>query len=385
MKFGLSIPTLTGFPRDSEPSDGGWRTRWRHSFEICALAEELGFDFGTVGHHRFTMDRIDSPQPMISLAALAARTTKLRFCTNITVLPLHHPVDIAEQVAMIDELSDGRIMLGVAIGYRPYEFEQIDLRYKERVSRFEEAIKVVRLAWRDEPVHFQGKHFTVRGANVTPKPVQKPGPPIFIGAQVDAAVSRAARLGDGWLVDNIESAASLAPKVRRFRQESQAAGNAGTVIINRKIGINSDRDEIERNWLPPILDVYRTYLSLGVPFDEPFTNLLNSGKTIRLDDLPPGQIIGGTPKDCIAGLELCLRETGCEAVVVDFGRGAHGAQYDNLRDQIELFGREVIPHFAALAAASGRTPSMPADMTGATDSHGLTLLPALQRNVHNGQ
>ncbi len=346
MKFGLSIPTLTGFPRETEPADGGWRTRWARSYEIVALAEELGFAFGTVGHHRFTTDRIDSSQPMIAIAALAARTTTLRFLTNIMILPSHHPIDIAEQVAMVDELSDGRIMLGVAIGYRPYEFEQLGLVFKERVSRFEEAIAVLRAAWSDEPVRFQGKHFAVHGANVTPKPVQKPGPPILIGAQVDAAIDRAARLGDGWLTDNIESAALLAPKVARFRKQSRAAGRAGTVVLNRKMGIDRDKSKLEREWLPPILDIYRDYLKLGVPFDDEFSEKLRSGKKLTIADLPPGQIIAGTPDECADGLRLCIEQTGPDAIVVDFGRGAHGTQYGNLRDQIELFGRDVMPRFA---------------------------------------
>ena len=345
MKFGLSIPTLTGFPRDTEPRDGGWRTRWARSFEIVALAEELGFVLGTVGHHRFTTDRIDSSQPMIAIAALAARSTTLRFLTNILILPSHNPIDIAEQVAMVDELSDGRVMLGVAIGYRPYEFEQQGLVYKERVSRFEEGIAVLRAAWSDEPVHFEGRHFTVRGANVTPKPVQQDGPPIFIGAQVDAAIDRAARLGDGWLTDNIESAAMLAPKIARFREQSRAAGRAGTVVLNRKMGIDRDKGRLEREWLPPILDVYREYLRLGVPFDEEFSDKLRSGKSLTIADLPPGQIIAGTPDECAESLQLCIDATTPDYIVVDFGRGAHGAQYDSLRAQIGLFGREVMPRF----------------------------------------
>ncbi len=346
MKFGLSLPTLTGFPRDTEPVDGGWRTRWKRSFEIVALAEELGFDIGTVGHHRFTMERIDSSQPMIAIAGLAARTTKLRFLTNILILPSHHPIDIAEQVAMVDELSDGRVMLGVAIGYRPYEFEQLGLVFKERVSRFEEGIALLRAAWSDNPVQFDGKHFHVNGANVTPKPVQKPGPPVFIGAQVDAAIDRAARLGDGWLTDNIESAALLAPKIARFRQQSRAAGRAGTVVMNRKMGIDLDRSKLEREWLPPILDIYRDYLRLGVPFDDEFADKLRSGKSMSIADLPPGQIIAGTPDECAEGLQLCIEAADPDYIVVDFGRGAHGAQFDNLREQITLFGREVMPRFA---------------------------------------
>lgn len=345
MKFGLSIPTLTGFPRASEPIEGGAKTRWDRSFAICEMAEELGYDFGTIGHHRFTVDRIDSPQPLISIAALAARTSKLRFATNILVLPLHHPLDIAEQAAMVDELSGGRLILGVAIGYRPYEFESIGLEYKQRTSRFEEAITIVRAAWNDGAVDFAGKHFTVGDAHVFPKPAQNDGPPIWIGAQVDAAVSRAARLGDGWLVDNIESAASLKPRVARFREESRAFGHAGTVTLNRKIGIGTDRERLEREWLPPILDVYRNYLQLGVPFDEAFSEKLRSGRALRITDLPPGQIIVGTPDECAAGIEICIRETGCDYIVADFGRGAHGEDYEQARRQMELFGREVIPRF----------------------------------------
>jgi probable F420-dependent oxidoreductase len=346
MKFGLSIPTLTGFQRATEPSDGGWRTRWERSYEICRLAEDLGFDFGTIGHHRFTPALVDASQPMVALAALAARTSRLRFCTNIAILPLQHPVDLAEQVAMVDEISDGRVILGVAIGYRPYEFEQIGLNYKERIGRFEEAVEVVRRSWRREPVQFEGKHFTVRGADVSPKPIQQPGPPIWIGAQADAAISRAARLGDGWLTDNIESAMSLAPKIARFRAESRAAGNAGTVVLNRKIGIGVSRRAVEDEWLPPILDIYRNYLRLGVPFDAEFAAKLRSGDGMGLDDLPPDQIVAGTPEACIAGLRACIAATNCDYLVVDFGRGAHGEDYAKLRSQIELFGREVMPAFA---------------------------------------
>ena len=346
MKFGLSIPTLTGFPRATEPADGGWRTRWERSYEIVALAEKLGFYLGTIGHHRFTGVRVDSPQPMIALAALAARTTTLRLCTNIAILPLHHPVDMAEQVAMVDEISDGRVILGAAIGYRPYEFEQIDIPYKTRVSRFEECIDIIRRSWGPEPVNVEGKHFTVRGADVHPKPVQRPGPPIWIGAQVDAAISRAARLGDGWLTDNIESATSLGPKVASFRAESRAAGRAGTVVLNRKLGIGTDRQKIEDEWLPPILDVYREYARLGVPFDERLKQKLAEGGRVALHDLPDDQIIAGTPEDCIAALRKCIELTECDCVIIDFGRGAHGDHYVKIREQIELFGREVMPAFA---------------------------------------
>ena len=204
----------------------------------------------------------------------------------------------------------------------------------------------------DAPVDHRGRHFAVHGANVTPKPVRPGGPPIWLGAQVDAAIGRAARIGDGWLTDNMESAALLAPKAARFRAESRANGRAGTVVLNRKIGIGTDRAAIERDWLPPILDVYRDYLKLGVPFDDAFAAKLRSGKALALADLPPGQIIAGTPEDVIAGLRTCIDEVRPDAIVIDFGRGAHGEQYARLRAQVELFGREVMPAFADAGALS---------------------------------
>jgi probable F420-dependent oxidoreductase len=349
MRFGLSIPTLTGFSRSLEPSNGGWKTRWERSYEICELAEELGFDFGTVGHHRFTPSHIDSSQPWVALAALAARTTKLRLCTNITILPLHHPIDIAEQVAMVDEISDGRTILGLAIGYRRYEFEQINLNYKERVSRFEESLEILRRAWKKEPVHFEGKYYTIKGADVGPKPVQQPHPPIWMGAQVDAAIARAAKLSDGWMTDNIESAASMAPKIAHFRKVSKESGNAGTVVVNRKVGIATTRQQVEDEWLPPILKVFQNYIRNNAPFDKVLTEKLTTGQHVGLKDFDPGQsveLIAGSPKDCIAAIKACVDTTGCDYMIVDFGRGAHGQDYVNLRKQVELFGREVMPAFS---------------------------------------
>jgi alkanesulfonate monooxygenase SsuD/methylene tetrahydromethanopterin reductase-like flavin-dependent oxidoreductase (luciferase family) len=98
-------------------------------------------------------------------------------------------------------------------------------------------------------------------------------------------------------------------------------------------------------WLPPILDVYRDYLRLGVPFDADFSAKLSSGARLGIKDLPAGQIIVGTPEDCIAGIQTCIDETDCDYLIADFGRGAHGEMFDNARAQIELFGREVMPHF----------------------------------------
>ena len=87
-------------------------------------------------------------------------------------------------------------------------------------------------------------------------------------------------------------------------------------------------------------------MRLGVPFEEEFARKLSSGETMHLSDLPSDQIVTGMPEDCIQGIRSCIDETGCDYIIVDFGRGAHAEDFTRLRDQIELFGREVMPHFA---------------------------------------
>jgi probable F420-dependent oxidoreductase len=346
VKFGLSIPTLTGYPRAVEPVRG-WRERYERTYEIAGIAEELGYDFGTVGQHRFTPANIDSSAPLVSLAAIAARTTTFRLCTNILLLPTHNPIDVAEQAAVLDELSDGRLILGVGIGYRPYEFEGIGLNPRERAARAEEAIEVLRLAWGEEPVDFHGRFYQVYGADVSPKPVQRPGPPIWIGAQADAAIARAARLGDGWLTENSATLDILGGKIARYRADAGTHGRPGVVALNRLVGIGESRQDIEDGWLQGMMAQVRTILGSGnAGQDAAFAEKVMSGAHIGLDELPKGQLIAGNPQDCIAAVQACLDEVNPEYIVCDFGRGAHGEDYPRLKAMIELFGRQVIPAFS---------------------------------------
>ena len=346
MKFGFVVPTLTGFHRSQSDRQGGYRERFARSHELCALAESLGYDFAAIGEHRFTPDGLDSSAPLLVISALAARTSRLRFCTNIVILALHDPVELAEQVATLDELSDGRVILGVGLGYRPYEFEQIGLDFRQRVSRFEEAIAVLRAAWRDEPANFEGRHFHLRNANVAPKPVQRPSPPIWIGAQTPPAIDRAARLGDGWLADHIQSATAMQPLIAGFHNAAGNAARPRTLVINRKVAIAPSRAEAEQRYLSRTLDLFRRYPDYGVVFeDQAFLGKLLSGRRMGVDDVPPDQIIAGTPRDCIAALRQVRDLTQCDYVIADFGEACEGEDYQALRDAIEFFGREVIPAF----------------------------------------
>jgi hypothetical protein len=120
MRFGCSIPSLTAVPRSSENYAGATRVRYERTYKLCRMAEDLGYDFGTIGQHRFSADVIDASQPLVVLATLAQHTRKLRLCTNIALLATHPPIDSAEIAATVDELSEGRLIVGLGLGYPPY-------------------------------------------------------------------------------------------------------------------------------------------------------------------------------------------------------------------------------------------------------------------------
>jgi probable F420-dependent oxidoreductase len=156
-------------------------------------------------------ERLSSPQalpePLTTMAAVAARTERLKFGPSVLVLPFHSPVLAARQMAMIDHLSGGRMLPAVGIGAEsPREFQAVGVPYPERGRRTDEAIRIMRLCWEEDAVTFAGEFWTLDRVAVLPKPVQRPFP-LWIGGRSEAAMRRAGRLGDGWIPSFITPAA----------------------------------------------------------------------------------------------------------------------------------------------------------------------------------
>jgi probable F420-dependent oxidoreductase len=138
----------------------------------------------------------DALDPFTTFGALAALTTTLKFFTNILVLPYRNPFLTAKSAATLQVISGGRLILGTGGGYQKAEFDALGVSFEERGTLFDEALDVIRLAWRGGPVNYQGRHFTA--VDNEPRPVPRPAPPIWIGGASEKALERAARSGDGW-------------------------------------------------------------------------------------------------------------------------------------------------------------------------------------------
>jgi alkanesulfonate monooxygenase SsuD/methylene tetrahydromethanopterin reductase-like flavin-dependent oxidoreductase (luciferase family) len=216
VKFGLGLSVQH---RPEEPQ----AVRFREHVEQVRLARAVGFSSVWASQH-FLSDPFTYFQPIPTLARIAADARGMQLGTGVILLPLHHPVDVAEQLATLDVISDGRLIFGAGLGYRDVENAAFGQDPKERVGRLVEGLELVERLWRGEPVTYESRHFSLRGVRISMRPLQSPRPPIWLAANGDAGVKRAARLGDAWLMNPHASLATLERQLELFRSTRRESG-----------------------------------------------------------------------------------------------------------------------------------------------------------------
>ena len=193
--------------------------------------EDLGYECLAVGEH-FMRGNPPGPShaalPLLGVAAGA--TEKIGLLSSVLLAPFYHPTVLAKMTATLDVASGGRLMLGVGVGGEfPVEFEAAGLNVRQRGSRTNECLEVMRRLWTEEHVSYQGRHFQLNDVTLNPPPTQKPHPPIWVAGRRDAAMRRAARYGDGWLPyfydperyrDSVEKITRLAAEAGRDADEN---------------------------------------------------------------------------------------------------------------------------------------------------------------------
>lgn len=336
MKVSINLPVI---------EDAGGSDPFRPTFELAQAAERAGFYGAFVGHHHFTPGY--ETAPWVVLAAVAARTSQLRLGTSIYLLPTHHPLDVAENVATLDRISGGRVILGAGIGYRPYEYDAFELPYHRRGARMSEALEILPRAWSGEPVSYDGRHFHFDDVTVYPTPVQEPHPPLWIGAVARQAQERAARLGDGWMSDIMEPLPREQQLAGRYRHYCEEAGRPATVCLMRTGAVAPRREDLEQRWLPEVAEMQLGYWRAGAQgrdADGMFARL-ERGDAVSLPEFAHDRVIAGTPDDCIEQIRRWQEAVAPEHLLLGLSGAVRGP--DGLRDAIELFGREVLAEVTA--------------------------------------
>jgi len=315
--------------------------------EDARVAEAAGFDgFYVSEHHGSPVDHL--PQPLLFLAAVAAVTRRISLGTTVVQLPLHHPLDVAEQVAVLDNLSHGRAVAGFGLGWKEPELQAFGTSRAEAILRFEEGFEIVRRALEDGAVTFAGKHFRLDAFPVRPRPVQRPRPPLWIGASSERAVRRAARLADAWVGDGLHDLAFMRRRSELFREEARRAGRPGGVVLMRQTFVADSQAEIERVWWPHMrrigLDYFRADYVKGGRFEGDALSRLESEEAWSYERVAPDRFLVGTPAEVVAELRRYQRECGCEEVIFHVRLGS-GPDPEAARACIRRLGAEVLPHF----------------------------------------
>ncbi len=196
MHVGLGLITCQRYPGDSR-SD---LVLYREALEIAEYAEELGFDSVWTSEHHFADDAY-MPSLLPTMAAIAARTSRIQIGSAVVLAPLFHPLRLAEDAATVDLISGNRLVLGLGLGWLAWQFNLLGVDLAKRVAITVETIEILRQAWGLGLIDHHGPSFEISGVQVTPKPSRSGGPPIWLGGEAPAAVRRAGAIADGWLTD----------------------------------------------------------------------------------------------------------------------------------------------------------------------------------------
>jgi alkanesulfonate monooxygenase SsuD/methylene tetrahydromethanopterin reductase-like flavin-dependent oxidoreductase (luciferase family) len=259
-----------------QPGSGErWDTTYRESLELAAEASRLGVESIWVAEHHGEADGY-CPSPVVAGAALAIAAPRCRIGQGVALAPLQgHPLRLAEDLAVLDNLSGGRVEIGLGQGYRPAEFAMFGLSYARRTRAFEEALDVLRLAWRGERFDYAGRIYNVTSGILQPAPVAPGAPPLWIGAAAPASRARAVRYRAGLIVAPLTELEHTARQIASFDQEAarQGAGPLRHAVMREIMVGDSAADAIARHqrFLDHIYRVQYAPERTGITWRDPKT------------------------------------------------------------------------------------------------------------------
>ncbi len=333
MKFGLLVSK-------QHPPGVSMVERFRQHIEQVRAARQAGFDLIVMGQH-YLSTPFQEIQTLPSLARLAAEAGTMRVGATVLLLPLLNPVDVAEQVATMDVICEGRFICGLGLGYRDEEYEAFGVRRQERVARFQEGLQVVKRLWTEEEVTHRGRFLQLTKARMALKPVQKPHPPIWFAANNDSAVERAARLADAWVINPHAKLAVLEHQMGLYRKALQEAGKPfpAELPMIKELYVAPDRRAAIAECRPFLEAKYQAYASWGqdkaLPQEDSFD--------LAFEELVRDRFIIGDPEDCRRELRRYADGLGVNCFI--FRIQWPGMEQAKVLRTIDLLAEHVIPDF----------------------------------------
>ena|SRR5208282_6629416 len=310
-----------------------WGDYFSDAYTQTMTAEKYGFDSLWFEEHHEHLEYL--PAPLSALTALSQHT-KMQLGTNIIILPLYHPMRVAEEVAQLDAISHGRVIVGVAAGYREKDFDNFGIKLKDRAALMDEDLIILDKLLSQENVSYEGKFYKIKNATVQPRPHQKPRPPFWIGGWKPPALRRTARLGDAWYPGPVVDFKGVMECKAIYEKELTKLGKPLRPLpIMRDVYVAETTDKAFKESEESFNDMYQVDYSTS-------SHPLVAGEKHSFKEWAYDRFVIGSPSDVIEAVDK-FRKNGFDHVVLRAAlRKLTSAQ---VVSSIRLFGEKVIPHF----------------------------------------
>ena len=323
------------------------KQRFDDTLEQCLKAEEWGYDSIWMQEHH-GVDEGYYPSPLVVLAGVAARTERVLVGTSVLILPYYHPMHVAEDAAMVDVISKGRMVLGVGAGYREAEFGFFDVPFQERTRRFQEGLEVLHRAFTGEVFDYHGTFFRLASVRLRPRCIQQPRVPIWVGGWGKVSLRLAARYGDAWIPGPTANLEKLKEALGHYREALIAEGKDPTAVefpLLRELFVAGSRAHKEE----ALAHLRHMYMEDYVRWSH---QNVSPEQTPSFEQLMQDRFIVGYPDEVISALERFHAELGFDHLIARMH--FHNMRQEAVLESMRLFAREVMPHLAAKGRSVAR-------------------------------
>ena len=328
---------------------------FKDSMELIQAAEDSGSEGVWLAEYHFDPGRSVLSAPVTVAGAVAARTKKVKIGLAVHVLPLRNPVQIAEEIATLDHLSDGRLDFGIGRAAFPRIYQGYGFDYAESRDRFDECLEIILRSWTEERFSFKGKFYQYDDLCVVPKPLQKPHPPIRIGATSEDTFELVGRMGYPIFINpsRVTTLLDLKPLVAEFHQAREKAGHTGQVDVGLRVPVYvaetkekaySEPKESTMFQMQRLINVITQSIGeAGISAGDDRAAQAERLKAMTYEDVLANTVVYGTPESVVERLQQLQEELGLTQVIYEVNFGCNVPLEHQIK-AVQLINEQVAPN-----------------------------------------
>lgn len=315
-------------------------------FDVVAVAEDSEFDTFWLGETHFRPGRAVMASPLVGASAVAARTKRIAVGLAVQVLPLANPLRLAEEAAIVDHISGGRLIFGVGRSSFLESYQGYNVDYAQSRSLFFESLEVILKAWVDESFSYEGEHYSFHDVNLVPKPLQQPHPPIRVAVESRDTFAMMGTLGHPIFIRHQMDMEEIKDLLEHYRQQREAAGFEGPNDVILQLAAYVAETAAKARSIPEASTMRQRRIvreSLSSAADEESYERLRRITEVTYDDLL-NRVVYGTPQAVADRINWYKEELGITGVSLDVNPGGQ-LSYEQVVDSVRLISDKVIPQF----------------------------------------